>query len=203
LYRVNARLIASSATTAAVDSVAALTADNPSRTTIVTGVGVAALLVVALANFVSRSIQRPLNALTNRLREIADGEGDLTQRVDAQARDEFGELGTVFNRFAEKLAATIRQIGEQATSLAAASVQLSAGTEQIAGSAEHSSREIVGVAGAATTTSGALTTVAAGAEEMGASIREIASNATDASRAGAEAVRVADQATKTVSTLGG
>ncbi len=181
-----------------------LTADTASgsRTTIEVGVGVAALLVLVLALLVSRSILRPLSALTDRLREIADGEGDLTQRVDARGRDEFGTLGAVFNRFVDKLAAIIRQIGEQATSLAAASEQLSTGTQQIAGSAEHSSREIGGVAGASTTMSGALTTVAAGAEQMGASIREIASNASDASRAGAEAVRVAQEATRTVATLG-
>ncbi len=183
---------------------AKLTADtaSSSRTTILFGVGIAALLVLGLAYFLSRSILRPLTALTNRLREIADGEGDLTQRVNAQGRDEFGTLGAVFNRFVDKLAGIIRQIGEQATSLATAAVQLSAGTQQIAGSAEHSSREIGGVAGATATMSGALTTVAAGAEQMGASIREIASNASDASRAGAEAVTVAEQATKTVTTLG-
>jgi methyl-accepting chemotaxis protein len=183
---------------------AELTADTAwsSRTAIVAGVSIAVLLVLLLAYFLSRSILRPLLALTDRLREIAEGEGDLTQRVDSDRRDEFGTLGAAFNRFVAKLAGIIGQIGEQATSLATASEQLSSGTRQIAGSAQHTSHEVGGVAGATTTMSGALTTVAAGAEEMGASIREIASNASDASRAGAEAVQVAQEATRTVSTLG-
>jgi methyl-accepting chemotaxis protein len=183
---------------------AADTADtaDTSRTAIVAGVLLAALLVVLLAWLLARSILRPLAGLTGRLAEIADGEGDLTHRVDESRRDEFGTLGAAFNRFVAKLAGIIAQIGEQATSLAAASEQLSAGTRQVAGSAEETSREVGGVAGATEAMSSALTTVAAGAEEMGASIREIATSTSDASQAGVEAVRVAEEASRTVTALG-
>jgi methyl-accepting chemotaxis protein len=177
-------------------------AAETSRGAIAIGVLLAALLVVILAWLVARSILRPLSALTRRMAEIADGEGDLTKRVDESRKDEFGTLGATFNRFVEKLAGIVRQIGDQATSLAAASEQLSTGTRQIAGSAEQTSREVGGVAHSTETMSTALTTVAAGAEEMGASIREIASNTSDASHAGADAVRVAEEAAHTVTQLG-
>ncbi|GIE74706.1 chemotaxis protein [Actinoplanes philippinensis] len=177
------------------------TADN-SRTAILAGVALAVFLVVLLAWLLARSIVRPLAGLTSRLTEIADGEGDLTNRVDETRRDEFGALGTAFNRFVAKLAGIIGQIGEQATSLAAASEQLSSGTRHIAGSAEQTSREVGGVAGSTEAMSNALATVAAGAEEMGASIREIATSTSDASQAGVEAVRVAEEASRTVTTLG-
>lgn len=173
-----------------------------SRTAILAGVLVAAVLVVLLALLLARSILRPLSGLTGRLAEIADGEGDLTQRVDESRRDEFGILGATFNRFLAKLAGIIAQIGDQANSLAAASEELSTGTRQIAGSAEQTSREVGGVVGSTESMSSALSTVAAGAEEMGASIREIASSASDASQAGVEAVRVAEEASRTVTALG-
>ncbi|GIE29515.1 chemotaxis protein [Actinoplanes italicus] len=175
---------------------------DASRTAVVTGVLLAALLVLVLAWLLSRSILRPLAALTGRLAEIADGEGDLTQRVDESRRDEFGTLGATFNRFVAKLAGIISQIGEQADSLAGASEELSAGTRQIAGSAQQTSREVGTVADSTDSMSNALTTVAAGAEEMGASIREIANSTSDASLAGVEAVRVAEEASKTVTALG-
>jgi methyl-accepting chemotaxis protein len=190
----------SSLLTARADSTAQ--AADSSRKVVLIGVALAAVLVVVLAWLLARSILRPLAALTGRLSEIADGDGDLTGRVDESRPDEFGTLGGAFNRFVAKLAATIAQIGDQATSLAAASEQLSTGTRQIVGSAEQTSREIGGVATATESMSGALTTVAAGAEEMGASIREIATNTSDASQAGAEAVRVAQEAGRTVTTLG-
>jgi methyl-accepting chemotaxis protein len=175
---------------------------DASRAAVIAGVGAAVLLVLVLAWLLSRSILRPLSALTGRLAEIADGEGDLTQRVDESRRDEFGVLGATFNRFVAKLAGIIGQIGEQANALAGASEELSAGTRQIAGSAQQTSREVGTVADSTDVMSTALTTVAAGAEEMGASIREIATNTSDASQAGVEAVRVAEEASRTVQALG-
>ncbi|MBG0561864.1 methyl-accepting chemotaxis protein [Actinoplanes aureus] len=179
----------------------AQTADA-SRIVIIVGIVMAALLVMVLAWLLARSILRPLTGLTGRLAEIADGEGDLTQRVDESRRDEFGTLGATFNRFVAKLAGIIAQIGDQANSLAAASEELSTGTRQIAGSADQTSREVGSVAGSTEAMSTALTTVAAGAEEMGTSIREIAASTSDASQAGAEAVRVAEEASRTVMALG-
>ncbi|MEU8613374.1 CHASE3 domain-containing protein, partial [Actinoplanes sp. NPDC048791] len=123
------------------------TADS-ARAAVLVGIVIAALLVVVLAFLIARSILRPLSALTGRLSEIADGEGDLTRRVDESRKDEFGPLAAAFNRFVAKLAGTIRQIGDQATSLAAASEQLSASSQQIAGSAADTSRQVGGVADA-------------------------------------------------------
>jgi methyl-accepting chemotaxis protein len=183
---------------------AASTADaaDSSRTAVLLGTAIAALLVLLLAWAISRSILRPLTALTTRLSEIADGEGDLTRRVDEGRRDEFGTLGAAFNRFVSKLSGTVSRIGEQANTLAAASEELSAATRQISDSAAQTSTRADRVSAATETMSGALGTVAAGAEEMGASIREIAANAAEASRVVGEAVQVATSATATVNELG-
>jgi methyl-accepting chemotaxis protein len=177
-------------------------AADTSRAAILAGVAIAMLLVIFLAWVLTRSILRPLTALTDRMAEIADGGGDLRARVDEARKDEFGTLGRTFNRFVAKLAGIIAQIDAQANALASATDHLSAGTRQITGGAEHTSRETNTVASATESMSGALTTVAAGAEEMGASIREIATNTSDASQAGAEAVRVAEEASRTVTALG-
>ena len=83
------------------------------------GTSAVAVLVIILAVFLTRSITRPVNALTSRLREIADGDGDLTQRVDDSRADEVGALATVFNRFGGN-ADLVRQIGETATTSSAA-----------------------------------------------------------------------------------
>ncbi|MFF5229466.1 methyl-accepting chemotaxis protein [Dactylosporangium sp. NPDC000521] len=177
------------------------TADS-SRVVVIAGTAIALLLVLVLAWMISRSILGPLSALTNRLSEIADGEGDLTRRVDDARRDEFGTLGAAFNRFVGKLAGTISRIAEQANALAAATEELSATTRQISDSAEQTSSQAGRVSVATETMSGALGTVAAGAEEMGASIREISANASEASRVVSEAVQVASSATETVNELG-
>ncbi len=186
----------------AVRAASTTDAADSSRTAVLAGTTVALVLVLVLAWLISRSILRPLTALTARLSEIADGEGDLTRRVDEARRDEFGTLGAAFNRFVSKLAGTISRIGEQANTLAAASEELSTATRQISESAASTSSQAGRVSEATETMSGSLSTVAAGAEEMGASIREIAANAAEASRVVGDAVQVANSATATVTELG-
>ncbi|WP_033339615.1 methyl-accepting chemotaxis protein [Catenuloplanes japonicus] len=175
---------------------------DASRTTILAGVAIALVFVLVLAFLMTRSILRPLSALTSRLSEIANGEGDLTRRVEEDRRDEFGPLAAAFNRFVAKLAGTIGQIGEQSANLAVAAGEVARATTQISASAVETSNRADQVSSATEAMSGALNTVAAGAEEMGASIREISTNATEAARVVAEAVEVARSATETVSELG-
>ena len=68
------------------------------RTTILIG-AVLTMLVVGLATLlVARRVVAPLDALRERMEEIADGDGDLTLRVDETPADEIGRLGAAFNR---------------------------------------------------------------------------------------------------------
>lgn len=60
--------------------------------------------------FVARQIATPLRRVVDRLRDIAQGEGDLTQRISLQRNDELGELANWFNAFLDKLHTTVRQI---------------------------------------------------------------------------------------------
>lgn len=172
-----------------------------SRTTILFGVALAVVLVGALSWATTRSVLTPLKVLTRRLTEIADGEGDLTQRVNESRRDEFGALGAVFNRFVDKLARAMRQIGEHASTLAAEASRLASASTQIANSAQQTSERATAVSTATDQMSSAVGTVATGTEEMSSSIREIAGNASEASRVVAEAVQIADSASNIVQQL--
>ena len=70
-------------------------------TTIVAG-GVA-LAVILGGLLLSRTVLRPIRALTEAAREL--GEGDLARRVPVSGRDEIAQLGRVFNRMADSLQA--------------------------------------------------------------------------------------------------
>ena len=67
------------------------------------------LIIVLIATFISRTIIGALKDLTTRLVDIADGEGDLTQRIQVKNTDEIGLLGKAFNTFAEKIATIVRK----------------------------------------------------------------------------------------------
>ncbi len=64
------------------------------RTVILIGV-----LMLAIGVLISRLVTHPVDAILLRMRDIADGEGDLTKRVDFHANDELGQLCAAINRF--------------------------------------------------------------------------------------------------------
>ncbi|QED47945.1 methyl-accepting chemotaxis protein [Cytobacillus dafuensis] len=89
---------------------------------IITGIILSVLLL--------RSILVPLGLMNKQLKEIANGEADLTKRLQIKSKDEFGQLAISFNDFAESLRKIIKQISGSSEQVAAASEELSASGEQ-------------------------------------------------------------------------
>ncbi|MGR5146498.1 methyl-accepting chemotaxis protein [Photobacterium alginatilyticum] len=93
----------------ALDKTIAIQRDESSRIQIIASVVIAfaGLLVVLLA---ASRLVAPIKKVAERLKDIASGEGDLTQRLDVAQQDEVGELALWFNRFLDKLQNTISQV---------------------------------------------------------------------------------------------
>ena len=53
---------------------------------------------------------RPMQRLSDAIKDIAEGEGDLTRRLDIENNDEFGELSRYFNAFIDKIHTSIDQV---------------------------------------------------------------------------------------------
>ncbi len=172
------------------------------RTTILIGALLTLVLLAGATFVVARRVVAPLDALRSRMEEIADGDGDLTARVDESRNDEIGRLGAAFNRFVIKVADTVTGIGRASGSLVELSAGMSGVSGRLADSIEQTSSQAQQVSAVAEQVSRNVQTVAAGAEEMGASIREISSNAAEAARIAGEAVTVAQTTKDTVAKLG-
>lgn len=67
------------------------------------------IVSVVLSYLISRAIALPVNKLKNRLIEIADGDGDLTLKLDESAGDEIGDTARAFNKFLLMLRETINE----------------------------------------------------------------------------------------------
>ena len=80
---------------------------------------IAVVLAVAgwFSYFVPRQLTKQINFVTERINEIASGDGDLTGRINVKTQDEFAELATAFNRFLDNLQQLIKDILEQAKEL--------------------------------------------------------------------------------------
>jgi methyl-accepting chemotaxis protein len=176
-----------------------------------------ALVVFGLVNlYVRCHITRPLRRTVNLLEDIAQGHGDLTQRLNAHHRDELGELAGWFNIFIGKLQTIVQEVAGNAVTLAGASTELSATAVNLANGAEATTRLSSSVAGAAETMatnvadvssasdrmSAHVTTVASATEQMTSSISEIASNAEQASTVAEDASRIARASNQTIVELG-
>ena len=94
-------------------------------TNIVIGlVGLLLGLLVALKT--SHHIIRGLRIMSASLQDIVEGEGDLTKRIAVKGKDEIAEIAGWFNLFIEKLQNMIRDIGNNAVTLASSSIELAA-----------------------------------------------------------------------------
>jgi methyl-accepting chemotaxis protein len=167
------------------------------------GLALACLIpLLAVSISTSRSIVLRLRDMADRVKDVAEGEGNLTKRIDITSGDEIGELAKWFNVFMDRLQEMILSITESAVQVASASEELNTTSQQITANSEETSAQADVVSKAAEAVNQNLQTVASGAEEMGVSIKEIAKNATEAARVATSAVKVAETTTATVSKLG-
>jgi methyl-accepting chemotaxis protein len=166
-----------------------------SNNTVKWGLAVAALIgLLILSMIIIGSIAKPINFVVDALRDIAEGEGDLTKRLAVTTQDELGTMAHWLNAFMEKLAGAMRTIGENAGSLAAAGEQLRASAAALVGNVNETSAQANVVASAAEEVCRNTDTVASAAEEMQATIREISTNSTQAAQASNNAVQAANSA---------
>ena len=143
--------------------------------------GVTVVVVVAGAYAVTRSVLRPLAQLRRNMDEIARGDGDgCDHRLDADRRDEFGDVAASFNTFADRLVTY---------------------SDEVAANADIARRQAEDVARAADVASENMNTVAVATTELSAAASEIARSAGDASRTAETAVRAADHANQLMERL--
>jgi methyl-accepting chemotaxis protein len=160
-------------TTAATDEV--FGAVDSLRNTILVVIGVVILAVAGLALGMTAVIVKPIRNTAAMLKDIAEGEGDLTRRLAVDARDEMGEMATWFNTFMEKLQGIIRQIAEDASTLNDASSSLSAIAGQMTEGVENMSHRSEQVAAASEAMSGNMNSVAAASEQAATNVNMVAS----------------------------
>jgi len=102
--------------------------------------GLSVLLAAVIALLLAARILKPLRDVNNQLKEIAEGDADLTRKLHVRTKDEIGQLALNFNKMTDNLALMIGQVNQSASGLAASSAKLTAdsgltaqATEQIAG----------------------------------------------------------------------
>ncbi|AKT31235.1 methyl-accepting chemotaxis protein [Pseudomonas syringae pv. actinidiae] len=166
------------------------------RTSAITAMVVVVMVIILLLGLLIRVLMQPLHQMGRAMRDIADGEGDLTKRLAITSHDEFGALAESFNHFVERIHTSIRevastaaQLGEVATRVVKVSNASMSNSDQQANRTES---------------------VAAAINELGAAAQEIAQNAartsqqsSDASGLASDGQGVVQQTIKAMNELSG
>jgi methyl-accepting chemotaxis protein len=149
----------------------------------------AGLIAGALAlMYVVNRLTAPVRTASLMVRDIAEGEGDLTKRLEIQSSDEAGDLAAWFNEFADKLQEIMRSVAESAYEVGATSQELSATSEessaisqqiavtmqQVAKGSQDQSVSASNSAAAVAELAQAIQTVAEGTEEQAAHVQTAA-----------------------------
>ena len=186
------------------------------RIVILIAIMAAVIFGIFFAWLTTRSITGPIRQVTAGLKDVAEGEGDLTKRLDLSYDNEVGELASWFNVFIEKInimissiADNARQLNESSTRLSQISVKMSDGaanvsslTTTVAGSTEEMSSTMTSIAAASEEAAASVDIVALAAKEMTSSVEEIAINSEKARGITESAVAKANNASSRVDHLG-
>jgi methyl-accepting chemotaxis protein len=116
---------------------------------------------------------KPINGLIAMIRDVAEGEGDLTKRLAISRKDEIGRLGHWFDVFMGRLQDTIKQVSQATDQVAASSAQIAASSEEMASTLSSQQQQTQ--------------QVSAAVEEMSASVVEVARKSSEASSASSQA----------------
>ena len=185
------------------------------KTVNIVGGIICVIAIVSILFFVIRQVIKPLKQTLVVVKDIAEGEGDLTKRLQVNSHDEVGELSRWFNLFLDKLqeivteiARTAGALGTSSDALSGLSGKLSEGAEHMSGlsstvaaAAEEMSANMNSVAGSSGEAADNVDMVASATEEMSTTINGIAANSEKARSITTEAVAEASEATARINRL--
>jgi methyl-accepting chemotaxis protein len=217
--QINSQVQAENSTTAksAIDKIAVVSGELAEKTVWINIIGgiVSVLIVAGLLIVVLQKTTGPLRKTLAMVRDIAEGEGDLTLRLRVESADEIGDLAKYFNIFLEKLQKMIAEIAATAGSLGGTSnelsklsgtlsgsaVDMSGRSATVASAAEQMSANMQSVAGASGAASTNINMVSTATEEMSSTINEIAMNSEKARTVTGAAVGQAKEASLLIGQL--
>ncbi|HDY8035678.1 TPA: methyl-accepting chemotaxis protein [Vibrio vulnificus] len=140
---------------------------------------VVVIVCTLLFNMLCNLLFRPLNNVSVALEQIANGSGDLTQRIVVESDDEVGKLAHNFNTFVASLQQLIGHIREQSHLLTQQSDKSTYRANSAVNEIHHQQQEITMVATAVTELASATQEIASHAEQTARAAQDSAASTND------------------------
>ena len=146
---------------------------NTLRTAMI-GIGISVLIgALIVVYFVARTMVKPVQTAVNALKNIAQGEGDLTVRLPAIGNDEVTDLSEYFNKTIDKIGTSIRTVGSNSHTMEEIGDELASNMTETASAVNQISANIDGVKQQALTQAASVTETAATVEEIVRTIKQL------------------------------
>ncbi|MGR6862081.1 methyl-accepting chemotaxis protein [Aliivibrio salmonicida] len=133
---------------------------------------ISSIIGIFIIFLLAKQIGTSLINLTSRFENIAQGDGDLTQRIDITSKDEIGQLAFWFNTFIEKVQNTLHNAKDTAELVSQSSMNTMTETEKSQIKLQNQVNEV--------------TQLATAINEMSATAQEVASSALQAATAASQ-----------------
>lgn len=155
---------------------------NDAVMTTTTSVIIILAIIIAMIFWATQMITKPLTKLTYIMRDIASGDGDLTQKIEIKSQDEVGQLAHHMNTFIDKLRAMMLNTAAQAEQLSQAAAQLKTVSQKTNDEIQQEKQQVDSVSTAVT--------------EMASTVLEISRNAQHTNNAAEEVQTITADGTK-------
>jgi len=133
-------------------------------------------IAAAITFVVAGRITKPIVAVANTLRDISEGEGDLTKRIESHSADEIGALSRYFNLTLEKIRSLIVAIKKEAATLDSIGHDLANNMSETAGSVNQITESIRAIKGRVISQSASVTQTHATMEQVVGNINKLNSH---------------------------
>jgi methyl-accepting chemotaxis protein len=163
---------------------------------------IAILIAAILAYLVLTAVSGGLRALIKALRDVVEGDADLTKRISIKSKDELGLLAYWFNRFVENIEKLISEVSSSVSSISATSQQLASSTQEINASTQQVSSAVQEVASGSDSLAKKTEQVSGDAKSLGEESKNGTSAATAAGAKMATLATAVDNSAQAVASLG-
>ena len=138
--------------------------------------GIGAVVIssaLVIVFFLALALIKPITAIVSALKDIAQGEGDLTVRLPVHGNDEITDLSEYFNQTISKIGSSINQIGLNSVDMENIGNELASNMTETASAVHEISANINGVKQQALTQAASVTETAATIEEIVRTIKQL------------------------------
>jgi len=178
---------------------------NDMRNFVLIIAGIALVVVIVVIYLVLDNTTAPIVKVSNTLKDISEGEGDLTQSIPVHSNDEVGDLALYFNKTLSKIkdlvlliknqAAVLKEIGE---TLASNMTETAAAINQITANIQNIKSRVINQSASVTETNATMEQVVGNINKLNSHVENQSLNISQASSAIEEMVANINSVTNTL-----